>query len=235
MKNATNAKKGVQKPTTSASPETNSPIGTSRANTSPPGTATWWRYQAVIEPARAAPLQLASCPARIDESAIQRALLTASKMKKTPMQMRRIASAVPCRSMAMINGSAVKVVVRVVQPVLPDRAEHIELEGVLDGLGLVLDPRRDVQHLALADGNLLAANVESERALQDVGHLLALVGVHRHEAAALHVDLRHHLPLAGDDLSRQHLGDFLEGDFVPPVQPNRLGAHERGAYTNEGE
>ena len=51
-----------------------------------------------------------------------------------------------------------EVIVGVIEPVLADRAEHVELERVLERLGLVLDPRRDVQHLAFADGDLLAAD-----------------------------------------------------------------------------
>ena len=35
-----------------------------------------------------------------------------------------------------------EVIVRVIQPVLADRAEDVELEGVLERGGLVLDPRR---------------------------------------------------------------------------------------------
>ncbi len=63
-----------------------------------------------------------------------------------------------------------------------------------------------------------------QRALQDVGHLLALVRVHRHERAALEIDLRQHLALAGDDLLRDHLGDLFERDLVPAVQA-RHGGH----------
>src|SRR3954454_8640111 len=72
-------------------------------------------------------------------------------------------------------GSALEIVVGVIEPVLPDRTEHVELEGVFDRLGLVLEPRRNVQQLALADDDLFAADEELQRALQDVGHLLALV------------------------------------------------------------
>ena len=41
-------------------------------------------------------------------------------------------------------------VVGAIEPVLPDRAEDVELEGVLERFGLVLDPRRNVQHFAFA-------------------------------------------------------------------------------------
>ena len=58
---------------------------------------------------------------------------------------------------------------------------------------------------------------KSQGPLQDVGHLLALVRVHRDERAALEIDLREHLALAGDDLPRDHLGDFLERDLVPAM------------------
>ena len=111
-------------------------------------------------------------------------------------------------------------------------AEQVELEGVLDRLGLVFDPRRDVQHLAFADRDLFARDQEAERALQDVGHLFALVGMHGHEAATLEVDLRDHLAVARDDLAREHFGDFFECNFVPPMEANRLVDHGRRAYTN---
>jgi hypothetical protein len=97
---------------------------------------------------------------------------------------------------------------------------------------LVLDPRRDVQHFAFAYRNLLAADQELQRSLQHVCDLFALVRVIRHQATALQVDLREHLALAGDQLARQHFSDFFEGDLVPPVQTNRLAAHESRAYTN---
>src|SRR6185436_13030978 len=97
-----------------------------------------------------------------------------------------------------------KVIVGVIQPVLADRTEHVELEGVLEGLRLMLHPRRDVQHLTLTDGNLFAADQELEHALQDVGH---------------------HLALARHQLARQHFGHFFERDFVPSMESNRLSAH----------
>src|SRR5205823_12822020 len=91
----------------------------------------------------------------------------------------------------------------------------------------MLDPRWDVQHLALADGDLLTTDQKPERALQDVGHLLALVRVIRDDAPALQIDLREHLARAGDDLARQHFGHFLERNLVPPMQTNHLSAHRR--------
>src|SRR5438034_11087312 len=121
--------------------------------------------------------------------------------------------------------SPMKVCVRMIEPVLPDRAEDVELERVLERLRLMLDPRRDVQHLAFADRDLLAADVELERALKNVGHLLALVRVHRHEAAAFEVDLREHLALARHQLPRQHLRHFFERDFIPSMQSYRLSTH----------
>src|SRR6185295_6179104 len=82
----------------------------------------------------------------------------------------------------IIAGSAprmlpMEIVVGVIEPVLTNRAEDVELERIFQRLGLVLDPRRDVQHLALADDDFLAGDQELQRALQEVGHLLALVRV----------------------------------------------------------
>ena len=118
------------------------------------------------------------------------------------------------------NGQAWKYQIGVIQPVLADRAEQVQLERVVERLGLVLDPGRDVQHFPFAHGDFLAVDQELERALQHVGHLLALVRVHRHERSLLQVDLRQHLALAGDDLAGDHLGDLFERDFVPAMQSN---------------
>ena len=84
-----------------------------------------------------------------------------------------------------------------------------------------------MQDFAFADGDFLAADQELQRALQDVRHLLALVGVHRHDAAGLEVDLSQHLALARHDLSRQHLGDLFERDLVPSMQSHVGWAHGR--------
>jgi hypothetical protein len=62
-----------------------------------------------------------------------------------------------------------------IQPVLTEGAEEIELERVLEGFGLMGNPRRDVQHFTLAQRDLLAAYKESECALEHVRHLLALM------------------------------------------------------------
>ena len=77
-----------------------------------------------------------------------------------------------------------------------------------------------MEHFPFAHGDFLAVDQELERALQHVGHLLALVRVHRHERSLLQVDLRQHLALAADDLPGDHLGDLFERDFVPAVQSN---------------
>src|SRR6185436_8589777 len=92
-------------------------------------------------------------------------------------------------SPAMEPSGTLKVGVGVVEPVLAYRAEKIQLEGVVERLGLMLYPRGNVDHFAFADGDLLAPDQELERTLEHVGHLLALVRVHRHERALFQVDL----------------------------------------------
>src|SRR6266566_1067502 len=72
---------------------------------------------------------------------------------------------------------------------------------------------------------LFTPDEKLQRALQDVRHLVALVRMHRHEAAALQVHLRENLPSAGDEFARQHFRDFFERNFVPSMQPHGLGAH----------
>src|SRR5688572_18136071 len=119
---------------------------------------------------------------------------------------------------------SMKIRVRVIEPVLADRAEEIELEGVVERFRLMLDPGRYVQDLAFADGDLLAGDEEPQRALEDVGHLLALVRMHRHERALFQIDLREHFALARDEFARDHFGDLLQRDFVPAVEPDRVRA-----------
>ena len=62
--------------------------------------------------------------------------------------------------------------------------------------------RRNVEHLPFPHDDFLAVHEKAQRALEDVRHLLALVGVDRNERAALQIDLRQHLALAGNDLTR---------------------------------
>ena len=75
--------------------------------------------------------------------------------------------------------------------------------------------RRNVQYLAFAQCHLFAGNEQLQRTLQHVSHLLAVVSVLRNNRSALQVNLCHGLPLSGDEFSGNHLGDFLESDFVP--------------------
>ena len=62
--------------------------------------------------------------------------------------------------------------------------------------------RGNVQDFALPDDDFFAADEKAKRALEHVGHLFALVRVHRHQRAALEVGLREHLAFAGHDLLR---------------------------------
>src|SRR5829696_3598072 len=113
---------------------------------------------------------------------------------------------------------ALKIRVGMIEPILPDGAEQIELERVVERLRLMLHPGRDVKDFALANRDLLAVDQELEGALQHVGHLLALVGVHRHERTLLEVDLREHLPLPGDDLAGDHFRHFFQRYFIPAME-----------------
>src|SRR5688572_11060989 len=116
------------------------------------------------------------------------------------------------------------------QPIGADRAEHVELERIVERFRLVRCARRDMQDLPFTDDDLLAADEKAQRPLQDVGHLLALVRMHWNHRAALQINLRDHLALTGDDLLGDHLRDLVERDLIPAVQ---LGCH-RGLEVTEG-
>src|SRR5262245_30703581 len=108
-------------------------------------------------------------------------------------------------------------------PVLANRAEYVELERILERLGLVRSSRRNVQHLTFANQKLLTPDETFQGTLQDVGHLLALVRVHRYECAALQIDLRKHFTFARDDLLRDHFGNLVERNLVPAMDTD--GSH----------
>ena len=84
-------------------------------------------------------------------------------------------------------------------------------------------PGAHLEHLALAHGQLLAVHQRPQRALEHVNHLLACVGVLRHERALLQVDLHERLALAGDHLAGDHLGDFIQRKLVPPIERDAPG------------
>src|SRR4029453_18911891 len=115
---------------------------------------------------------------------------------------------------------AAKVVVRPVQPVVADRAEDVERQRVVERFDLMLDPGWNDEHLPLADDRFLTTDEKPQRTLHHVRELLAFVLLHWHQRAALQIDLRQHLALAGDDLARDHLGHLLERDLIPSVQPH---------------
>src|ERR1035437_2336110 len=78
------------------------------------------------------------------------------------------------------------------EPVFADGAEYVEIECVFERHGAVRHARGNAQHLPLSDHDLPAADLELQRALEDVGDLFALVVVFRHDRALGEEDLRHH-------------------------------------------
>jgi hypothetical protein len=108
--------------------------------------------------------------------------------------------------------------------------EDVDVEGILDGLRLVPDVGRDVQHLARAhehDFLLVLADPELEAALEDVGELLVLVLVARYDAALLEVDVREHGALTGDEPAREHGGDVFLRHLFPAIVGDCVGCHGR--------
>src|ERR1019366_1825502 len=74
------------------------------------------------------------------------------------------------------------------------------------------------QHLPLADHDLPAADLKLQRALEDVGDLLAFVVVFRHNRALGEEDLRHHGLVARNDLARDGVAQDLFLHLVPSVE-----------------
>jgi hypothetical protein len=112
----------------------------------------------------------------------------------------------------------VEVAVGAVEPVLPRRVEDVHVQRVLERERLVRNVGRDVQHLAGAHDHLLRpvrTDPELERAFEDVGELLVVVRVLRHERVLLQVDVREHHPVPRDEPPRDHVGDALLREVLP--------------------
>jgi hypothetical protein len=101
------------------------------------------------------------------------------------------------------------------------RTERAEDERVVERFRLMRNARSDVQHFPFPQRHFLTIHEELERALQDIRHLLAFVGVLWHDGAAFQVNLRQGLPLSRHELSGNHLGDFFERNFVPTKETIR--------------
>src|SRR5262245_19459634 len=86
--------------------------------------------------------------------------------------------------------SASKVIVRLVDPILSNRAEDIDREGVLEHFDLVLHPTGKLKDVTLTHDDFSPINRELQHAFQDLRNLLALVRMTRHDAATLQLEVR---------------------------------------------
>ena len=95
---------------------------------------------------------------------------------------------------------APEVGVRAFEPVLSRRAEDVDVERVLERLGLVQQRGRcRTSPAGHRRPRPRPRRARSGRALEDVGQLFVLVRVHRHDAAR--IDVREHHPFGGDEPS----------------------------------
>src|SRR5688500_13117647 len=134
------------------------------------------------------------------------------------------------RSMRLLPRCLAQIAVGLVEPVLPRRAEDVDIERVLESLRLVRHVRWDVQYLARRDDQLVASSLadpEAQRSLEDVGELLVLVRMRRDDAALLQVDVGEHHALTGDEAPVEKIGDLLLRHVAPAV-PGDLGGGSHG-------
>src|ERR1017187_911184 len=142
-----------------------------------------------------------------------------------------------CTRRSLMPLSPAQVSVVLLEPVVADGAEDVEIERVFQRHGTVRHVGGNAQHLPLAHHDFAAADLEAERALKDVGDLLALVVVFRHNRALGEKDLRHHGLVARNDLACDGGAQDLLLHLVPCVEFHvlsspRLGCVMRASYKN---
>src|SRR4029453_16414083 len=96
--------------------------------------------------------------------------------------------------------SASKVIVRLVDPILTNRAEDVDRESILEHLDLVLHPAGNLKDVAFTHDDFASINRELQHTFQDLCDLLALVRMTRHDAAALQLEVSD-----GDAVAREVL------------------------------
>src|ERR1035441_4799302 len=114
--------------------------------------------------------------------------------------------------------SPAQVSVVFLEPVLADGAEDVEVERVCERHGAVRHVRGNAQDLPFSDHDHAAADLELERAFENIGDLLALVVVFRHDRPLGEEDLRHHGLVARNDLARDGVAQDLFLHLVPSVE-----------------
>jgi hypothetical protein len=112
-----------------------------------------------------------------------------------------------------------EVAVVFVDPVLAGRGEDVEVDGVFEGGGGVVEVARDDEYLACFDGVRCAiVVVEAECAFGDEGDLLVRVRVARNDAAFGEHDTSKHGEAAGNELAGEEWIELFRLYFAPAVE-----------------
>src|SRR6267142_2258448 len=132
-----------------------------------------------------------------------------------------------CRVLAAVP----QIVVCLVQPVFARGIEDIEVHGIFQCPGLVRHVRRDAQHFAGANDDLLAIDGKFQRAFEDIGHLLVVVVMQWHVRTSLHEHARQHNFIADQHFAADEGIELLALHVFPrEVLRFRRGAHFFSPY-----
>src|SRR4029077_19041082 len=82
-----------------------------------------------------------------------------------------------------ILSSAAQILVGLVNPVGTRWAEDVEVDGIRQRFGFMRHMRRDGQYLSAVHDDHFAVNPELERSFENIGDLLVVVTMFRHDAA----------------------------------------------------
>ena len=108
------------------------------------------------------------------------------------------------------------------EPILARRREDVHVVGVFQGQRAVRHVGRNHHHLAGAQHDGLAVDLELQRAADDEGDLLVVVMVLRDTSALLQLHARHHGAVAGDHFAADGGAQLIHRHFVPGVDFHEL-------------
>src|SRR5262249_54572501 len=105
---------------------------------------------------------------------------------------------------------AAEIIVSFVHPVSAWRIEDVEVNCVFHGFGFVRHMRRNREYFTSMNNDFLAIDPEFKGAVENIGDLLVVVAVQRHDTSFFHEDTCDHNLLPYNELTLQQRVQIFE-------------------------